>query len=441
MAFIARVSSLATVSLLGLAGLSCGQVAGATGGDGTAGDGSGGDGPGVVGAGGGAPRAARGNGELPQSSDRFAFAKGGQRLQALGYLSDDAAQFRTFHDQLLDIDCEFISGKVCGDLRCAPKLRTDRTELIFLDAKCSEPATWILFQNAQVGDWVSIGPAFSPCPGQTPQRETFELGEEVFPESNSGPAPLVYEWRGTTCAPAFPPAKSIPAVNRLIRHADSELVAARPVSFDVGGGLYLSRLLGEDGSELTISVTAAAGVACAIQATGECIPLDKNAAPPFPMTQRIRQGSGAAHIDLFTSAPGAGSVGVPVALFPEAVDFLDDAGNRCQVVPAVDGTLRCAMTSPAPLGSGSWADAACTRPVYYDYPSGADPSRLRVALYEGSALSAVSTVQVYEGPTYFMSDGGCRAATPDESSLEWVRLILDQRTEASAMPLVFETTL
>jgi hypothetical protein len=300
----------------------------------------------------------------------------------------------------------------------------------------------VLFKEVQVGDWVSIGPAFSACAGGFPQRESFEIGEEVYPESPSGPLPPVFELRGTNCVTAYPPAKSIPAVNRLIPHADRELVAAEPVRLDVGGGLYLSRLLGEDGSELTVGATTATGVACSIQASGECIPLDKNATAPFPMTQRIRQGSGAAHIDLFTSSTADGHAGVPIALFPEALDFIDNAGDRCRVVSAVDGTLRCAVLSPEAFQIGSWADAACTERLYYDAPSGVDPSALRVGLYEGRAgdqLVAVSTVRVYDGPIYTSFDGICTVQT--EPGPDAVLLTLDRRTEASAMPLVFETTL
>jgi hypothetical protein len=71
------------------------------------------------------------------------------------------------------VDCEFVSGKVCSDLLCAPKRSA---QLVFLDANCSQPATWVLFEAVHVGDWVSIGPAISSCAGQMAHREAFEIG-------------------------------------------------------------------------------------------------------------------------------------------------------------------------------------------------------------------------------------------------------------------------
>ena len=385
-----------------------------------------------------------GSGRVPASTDRFAFAKSGERVLALGYESEGVSQFRTLHDQQLGFDCELMNGKICGDLHCVPK-RSARPELIFLDANCSQPATWILFQQgAGVGEWVTFERELSECPGQVFVPETFEIAEEIYPESSGGPLPPVYEWKGTSCAPAYPPAKSIPAVNRLIPHADSELAAAKAVSLDVGGGLWLSRVIGEDGSELTVGVTNAAGEACTVQSNGECVPKAAEGRGPFPMTQRIRQGAGAMHVDLFISSPGAARTGVPVARFPQALDFIDDDGNRCQVVPAVDGTLRCATLSPdvhsaETYRSPYWKDAACMEPLFAGYPTDGDLASLRFGEYTDSgALIAVSTVQAYYGPVFTMR-GHCIPAVYDDSS--GVLVTLDRRTDALTMPLVSETTL
>jgi len=415
MAFIARAGWLVGVILLGLEALGCGAVA---------------------------ESATDGNNGLPTSTDRFAFAKSGDRVQALGYVSQGATQFRTLHDQQLDFDCEFASAKICADLRCFPK-RT--AQLIFLDADCSELAGWIDFRPAHVGDWVTSGRASSDCPGQGVQREVFEIGEEVSPEASIGTGPPVYEWRDTRCVAASPPAKSLPAVYRLIAHANSELVAAKTASFDAGGGLRLSRVLGEDGSELTVAVTNAAGQVCWVGSDGECVPLGEDATGAFPTTQRIRQGSGAAHIDLFTSSPGAGRVGVPVDHFPEVLDFVDDAGYRCEVVSAVDGTLRCLpLYSTVPAGSGgsayesgNYSDPGCMQRLHYGYPTGVDPSFLRVALYTDSRqLTAVSTLKVYAGPVFAFDNQVCVSAVSNRELLT-----LDHRIDASALPEVFETAL
>jgi hypothetical protein len=374
------------------------------------------------------------DGLLP-STQSFAFAKSGERVQALGYLSEGVAQFRTLHDQKLDFDCAFRSGKVCGELRCVPK---QSAQLIFLDASCSDPATWMPDGDAHVGPWVTTEQLISDCAEDFFLREAFEIGEEVYPEGPpGGGVPSVYELRDGACRAAFPPAKSIPAVNRLIPHSDTELVAARRVSIDVGGGLRLARAVAEDGSEFALAVTTADGVACSVQPDGECVPLGQDATGSFPNTQRVRQGSGAAHVDLFTSSPGAGRPGVPVAQFPEALDFVDDAGNRCHVVEAVDGTRRCAVLEPIAYEGGYWSDAACTQRLRYD-PTGAEPSHLRVALYAENSmlLSAVSTVKTYAGPVFSITNGACVATAAIRPVFA-----LDQRIDASTLPEVFETSL
>jgi hypothetical protein len=427
MGFILRAHWLVGMISLGLEVLGCGQVGGTSAGEGSSHVGGAGAGEGS-------------SDGLPAATDRYAFAKSGDRLQALGYTSDGAAQFRTFHDSLLDFDCEFVSGKSCGDRQCVP---TRSAQLIFLDASCSEPATWTPFQAAQPGDWVSVVQPSSECPGAPSVRDTFELGEQIYPEAvPPSAAPLVYELRGGRCVVASPAAKSIPAVQRLFPRAATELVAARPVSFDVGGGLRLSRLLGEDGSELTVAVTDAAGEACTVVPNGQCLtPGGDASGTSFPMTEMIHQGTGAAHIDLFISVPGAGRVGVPVARFPDMLDFADDAGNRCEVLHAIDGTLRCASVVPSPLETSIWADPGCTRRLYYGYQSDVDPSTLRANLHaESGALIAVSTLKPYTGPLYGHSDGACIRG-PEDGSEDAMLLELDQRIEASALPQVFETTL
>jgi hypothetical protein len=468
--------------------------------------------------------ATSGDSALPTLAERFAFAKSGQRLQALGYVSEGVTQFRTLHDQLLDVDCEFVSGKQDRALRCVPR---QSAQLIFLDARCSEPATWVEEWGFQAGDWVSIGPPSTACPGQAlPHRETFQVGDEVYAEVRYGSGLPLYELQGGQCVATTPPGKSIPAVNRLIPYAESGLVAAKRVTFDAGGGLRVSRLLGEDGSELTVAVSTAAGEDCSLQADGLCTPtfsaleqwepystmLDAGCETPaliahfpsgcgtprfgvvrrgedqvrvhrlqpatqlfarsqqvsepdsesspiscepahsshytssfalgsevtatFPRAQRIRQGSGAIHIELFVPQVAVSASPTPIARYPEA-DFLDATGAPCQVVPADDGSLRCASLAAGAYESGNWADAACTERLYVGYPPGAEPSSLRVALRSTSdALTAVSTVKIYEGPVYTFNRGECVASAAQDGLLA-----LDRRIEISALPEVFETTL
>jgi len=105
--------------------------------------------------------------------------------------------------------------------------------------------------------------------------------------------------------------------------------------------------------------------------------------------------------------------GVPVAHFPNAFDFVDAAGDRCVVLPAVGGTLRCASLYPGGEGAKTydtdfWADAACTQHLFYGHPLGVEPSLLRVGLYaDGGALSAVFTVKAHSGTVYRVEDEVC----------------------------------
>lgn len=413
MGFRVQLGGLVGVALLGLEVIGCGQVVGTNEGGG----------------------AAAGSNPLPAATDPYASAKSGERVQALGYVSEGVAQFRTLHDERLDFDCEFATGIADDELHCVPKLRAN---LIFLDALCSQPATWVLFWPVHVGDWLSVGSNGNSSPPTPPKRETFELGEEVYPESTSAGVPPVFELEGTTCvAIQYPPAKGIPAVNRLIPHADSELVAAKLVSLDARGGLRLRRAIGEDGSELTLSVTNAKGEGCRVDQDG-CVPITSDETGPFPATQRTRQGSGAVYLELISSSPGGGDKGVPVGHYPSELDFLDAAGNRCNVVPAVDGTLRCATLEPMAYESG-YADPACTQRLYYGQPAGVDPSTLHAALRADKGngpLTATSSLKVYTGPAYNDGIDGCVQAATAHELLE-----LDQRVEVSVMPQVFETPL
>src|SRR6478609_6130529 len=87
------------------------------------------------------------NDPVGEASDRFALVKSGKRVRALGYISQGVAQFRTLHDGQLDFDCEFVKGEPGADLHCVPKMQTS---LIFLDAACSQPATWMMDRAQRV---------------------------------------------------------------------------------------------------------------------------------------------------------------------------------------------------------------------------------------------------------------------------------------------------
>ena len=263
-------------ALAGLAALGCGQVAagaseGAGGSPGTAGQAAGGSAGAAAGTAGDAGRPALVDPNLPWDS-ALPFAKSGDRLQALGYVANSVEQFRSMHDALLDFDCEFAPDAAGSGLRCVPRAQTD---IIYLDPNCSQPAAWNEYDTIRMGETVSARPAQPGfvCPN-TPglHRETFDVGEQVYAEWNSSKRTPVYEHSGVKCMPTFPQVKGLPAVQRLIPRSESTLVAAKRVITDVGSGLRLSRIIAEDGAQVTVAVMNAAQQPCAVQPDGECIP-------------------------------------------------------------------------------------------------------------------------------------------------------------------------
>src|SRR5690349_15931973 len=68
------------------------------------------------------------------------YVKSGTRVVALGYSSNEARLFRTFHDQALGFDCNFVPDAAGQSQRCVPN---QQVPLVFTDAECQEPAGWI----------------------------------------------------------------------------------------------------------------------------------------------------------------------------------------------------------------------------------------------------------------------------------------------------------
>ena len=369
------------------------------------------------------------------------FATSGQRLQALGYVADGAEQFRSMYDSQLGFDCDFALDGAGSDLRCVP---TRTAQVIYGDANCTEPATWYdpwfawtsltLGTKLAVGDWVS-GELVATVGERMRTGEVFELGEQLYPAGipDGGPA-KVYEREGAACKPAYPPGKEFPAVNRLIPHLRSELVAARTVNVSVGGGFSLRRQMAEDGAQLTVEITNAVGSSCVAQGASDCAAVVTNAA-------RVSRGSGALHVDWFVT-PGVGAqAGIPL-LPVHAAPFFSEGADSCQVLAAADGTLRCGAAEPQVYEDGYWADAACSERLYSTYsndglPDTRDPSVFhRMELGDDNRLVALYTLKAHVGAVYHLLNQVCR---PTEIN---VRLLaLDRRIEAAELPEVHEAPL
>ena len=68
------------------------------------------------------------------------YVRSGTRVVALGYSSNEARVFRTFHDQELGFDCSFVPDAAGQSQRCVPN---QQVPLIYTDADCKEPAGWV----------------------------------------------------------------------------------------------------------------------------------------------------------------------------------------------------------------------------------------------------------------------------------------------------------
>jgi hypothetical protein len=205
------------------------------------------------------------------------YVRSGTRVVALGYSSNEARVFRTFHDQELGFDCNFVPDAAGQSQRCVPN---QQVPLVFTDMECKEPAGWIERwggeEVAAVGDAVtgqSNARWRESCPGDLPEHlPAFRVGEKLAEEAIATFPLPVYEMRDDKCQPAQIPGKVAPATYRLVPLPEGELARGERVSVKVSEGLRLTRLIADDGAELTVGVTGADKAPCALQRDGVCVP-------------------------------------------------------------------------------------------------------------------------------------------------------------------------
>jgi hypothetical protein len=248
------------------------------------------------------------------------FARSGSRLLAMGYSADGAKAFRTFHDQRLGFDCDFAAASSADELRCVPSAHV---KVIYRDAECTRPAAWVQrYDGLETNDAVSSTATMALCPGDVaPHRESYRLGKQLSEEtldSSSGPA--MFETSSAGCGPAGIPGKIAPASFELIPIDEAELARGVRASLKVSDSLRLSRLLAEDGAELSLGVTTLGGVPCEFQRDGSCV--------PEPIARPFLAGSGkfrrALNVDCSVPAfvtPFPTECGQPV------VGLLDEGGG------------------------------------------------------------------------------------------------------------------
>lgn len=251
--------------------------------------------------------------EEPVAAMKLDFVRSGSRLTAMGYSSNEARVFRTFHDEQLDADCDFASNGNGTEQRCVPSARL---RPVFTDEACTEPAGWaepFETKRLEVGTTVSTlaAPREDSCPGEAPQaRVAYRVTEQLSEEGFGASSIPIFEIAEGTCRTAAPIAKVTPAAYRLVPIPEAELVKAEPKNLDMGDGLRLVRLVAEDGAELNVGMTDERQTACELQLDGECVP-EPIARPGQPISGKFWQALNADCTQPAFWAPYADRCGSP----------------------------------------------------------------------------------------------------------------------------------
>lgn len=380
------------------------------------------------------------------------YVRSGTRVVALGYSSNEARVFRTFHDQQLGFDCNFVPDAEGRSQRCVPNLQV---RLVYTDADCKEPAAWIErwggVEVAAVGDAVT---ARSPlrsesCPGDLPEHApVYRVAEKLAEEAIAISELATYEPRDGKCQPAQIPAKVVPATYRLVPLPEGELARGERVSVKVSDGLRLTRLIADDGAELNVGVTGADKKPCALQRDGECVP------EPIAQLQLVNDGGHAyAALNSDCSAPaftlpypsacGSGKFGVEDdGVSPPKVRALEALTGYFSwdlVLPVTEPISFACQSRPLSAGDRVWApgrDVTGTLPTATKLRRGTGPLHV-----DWFAVGQRELWPAYVGYNWaspgvptgeFMNDAGkvCSIRTADDGSFRCAEL--DTNGEAAA---------
>jgi hypothetical protein len=202
---------------------------------------------------------------------RMPYAKSGSRLRAMGYAADGAEQFLYLEDSRFEDRCVFVESADGKGLICVPYAQANL--VVYADDQCTQPVIGIDASQTGATSVSVIEQRWTQCPGSfPPHRSTYRIGELIPPDVTrfDGAAPTFvsdesgckpWGWKG-----------SPPELHHVSLVADSELVSAQPQTVTLGSELALTRVIADDGSELTYSVATSAGTACALQEDGQCVP-------------------------------------------------------------------------------------------------------------------------------------------------------------------------
>jgi hypothetical protein len=239
---------------------------GASGRGGAGGDGGGG-GVSVGGAAGGSPE------DLP-------FAVSGQRLTAW-FLEvegnpNESAVFSSFHDALLDTDCDFVPSVAGGRFSCLPSASAD---IVYLDGGCTKPAMRMDASTTEAPGWVSAPSAATrpSCAGlPAPPRIAYRRQARLFAGGLGAlgqTPPGVFTRSAAGCEETSLQSTLLPPdLYALDVVGESAFVVAKASVRRLTSEFSLQRLEAEDGAELTLAVLGVDGVRCEPQLDGLCVP-------------------------------------------------------------------------------------------------------------------------------------------------------------------------
>jgi hypothetical protein len=398
--------------------------------------------PGVGGEGGGEP-----------TVTGLDFAHSGRRLVARGYAASGARIFRTFYDQQLGFECEFVADSAGAVERCVP---AQRAALIYTDPDCREPAAWMELLGGHdafgVGDAVStISGAYRAatdiCPGELPpHREAFRVAERLA-EAVDGPPTLdVRQLNEGKCEPAIHPGLVAPAIQRLKPLDETELARGHREDWNVGAGLRVTRLLADDGAELNVAVTGADGMPCEFLHDGECVPA------PFTRPAIVADHAivaldsdctQPAFVAQYARACGSAGLGVEDELMQTPrVWAVDEAQTwfAWRLVMPITEDVSFACQEQPPDAQGAWAPGAeltGTLPTATKLRRGSGPLFSDwFSVGESELLPALSAFQVSSPgnppPPLFVNEGGqpCLVREQDDGRLRCI--FTDYETGGSA---------
>jgi hypothetical protein len=202
---------------------------------------------------------------------RMPYAKSGQRLHMMGYAADGAEQFQYVEDTRFGEQCVFVQSADGKGLLCLPKAQTNL--VIYADEQCTDPVVAIPASDPVAKNITVLDQRWTQCPGSfQPHRSTYRIGEEIPPDLTTfdGVAPtFVLQENG--CQPwGFKGAA--PTLYHASLSADDEFVSAHAETVNLGSDFVLTRIVSDDGAELTHSLASANGTACALQEDGQCVP-------------------------------------------------------------------------------------------------------------------------------------------------------------------------